>query len=673
MPKLPTVFRVALTVLILSSIIAGARLSTLFPVWAQEGGVADGETGSTNPKPRTDTVTATVPDNLPPSAPILISPPNNSFVTTTTPTFVWEASTDDRGMEDYQLYLDGVLLFDNIPLGDTTTSEYTLDYNSTTDEYSLTVLNPINDGVHTWKIRAIDVMGLGTDSATWTFTLDTLAPSFVLTQVGDVSVSISAQDASTVPTEPLELSDNEPQLVATGEANSTVAVTLTIPGENTQFFTTTIDSNGNWDLQLGVLPRDVVMTLDFIITDQAGHVSVLTGVQFIINQDVIIFPPPSPSPSITPGELEPSPSPGTTIVIPITPVRETVINTAREIVEQLPSPFLQTISSLPPEIQQQIQNAMPVSAVIVSSLIPIATIVSVASQFGWQFSFDLLFKILQALGILPKGKPQGLVFDSETSKGVPFALLTVKNTDQRDVAIYETVVTDVYGIYKGVNLPNGEYQITVSHQEYRFPTHKERPVHLQIGDFYRGEVFVIDDKHQPLFLIPVDPLDGTHRSNWKTRLRLWLAQINRQTIHLAFPLFLISGLLAIVFPSIWNTVVFILYCLIVGVRVTDWFKVPVVSGVVIDDLGQTQMNVAVRLIEVETNQLTSVLMTDEKGVFRFFGKPGLYQLALNKQGYVWAPDGSPLSLFEVDAREKPYHLVATLTRLEQLYQDLFVS
>jgi len=640
------------------------------PIFAQEGGVDDDETITTNPKDRNDVVSATVPDNLPPSPPILISPPNNSYVTTSTPTFVWEASSDDREMDHYQLYLDGVLLFDNIPLNDTSNSEYILDFEPSTNQYSLTVLNSISNGVHTWKVRAYDVMGLSMDSATWTFTLDTLAPNFVVTQIGTATVTISAQDASTIPTSPLELTANEPLIVANGEANSSVAVTLTIPGEASQFFTVLIDSGGNWSLQLGVLPRNVVMTLDFIITDPAGHVSVITGVEFIILQDVIVFPPASPTPGVTPDpDATPTPTPG--IEIPVTPVRETVINIAKEVYGLLPSPLQQTISSLPPGLQDSINRALPISALIVSGLIPLATIVSVATQFGWQFSFDLLLKVLQSLGILPKGKPQGLVFNSETNEGVAFALLTVKSTDQRETPLYETVVSDVHGIYKGMNLPDGEYQITVSHQDYHYPTRKDRPGHLSVGDFYKGELFQIDEKIQPLFLIPVDPLNELRHSTWRTRLRMWLAQLNRHPIPIALPLFVISGILAIVFPSVWNTAVFVIYCFIVGIRVTGWFRVPTVSGVIINDLGELQSNVVVRLTEVATNQLTSVLLSDENGVFRFFGKPAVYQLSLNKQGYVWAPDGSPLSLFEIDATQKNYHLVATLTRLEQIYQELF--
>ena len=51
-----------------------------------------------DPKTEVVTVTAGVLDNIPPTTPILISPTNNSYVTTGYVTFVWKGSTDDNGI-----------------------------------------------------------------------------------------------------------------------------------------------------------------------------------------------------------------------------------------------------------------------------------------------------------------------------------------------------------------------------------------------------------------------------------------------------------------------------------------------------------------------------------------------------------------------------------------------
>ncbi len=663
-------------------LIVGACLLSFFSflspvITAQEGGVDTGEDFQTNPKTRQGYVTATVPDNGPPTTPILIAPSNNSYVTDNTPNFVWKSSTDVSGIDHYRLTLDGVTLFDGIPTSNTSNASYTLTYNGVDDEYTLTPVNTLSDATHTWKITAFDTTNNSTDSATWTFTLDTQAPSFVVNQIGSETVSISAQDINTVPTEPIELEDNEPLLEATGEANSTVHVTLTIPGDPTQTFDVTIAADGTWSLQLGVLPRDVVMSLDFLITDLAGNISYLSGVEFIIPTEVVTLPPgsPSPTPSETPipGVIEPtaspSPSPGV-LTIPTTPVREITVNAIQEFLENVP--FIQNfVDSLPDAVKQFAQDLAPISAVVVATAIPAASLFAIISQFGANISPDLILKILQALGLIPVGKPQGLVFDTESDEGVAFAVLTVTSAPGSEVQLSETVVTDMFGVYKGVNLPAGSYQIQVGHPQYRFPTSHPRPSHLGIAEFYRGEVFNTSGQHQTLFLIPVDPLEAGKSGSLKTRFRLFFARLARQSIYILFPMFLISGILAIIFPTIWNWAIFGFYSVIIGFRVVSWFKTPIVTGVILNESGEPQAHAIVRLTEVETNELASVQLTDKTGTFRFFGKKGIYQLSLNKQGYIWAPNGSPLSLFEVDVREKPYNLVATLSSLDKVYSDLF--
>ncbi|PIQ80594.1 MAG: hypothetical protein COV78_04665, partial [Candidatus Pacebacteria bacterium CG11_big_fil_rev_8_21_14_0_20_34_55] len=79
--------------------------------------------------------------------------------------------------------------------------------------------------------------------------------------------------------------------------------------------------------------------------------------------------------------------------------------------------------------------------------------------------------------------------------------------------IVATLVTDINGIYQGAQLPKGKYIISVSHQDYKFPTDKQRPAYLTIQEFYRGEVFeVTSSDSQQLFLIPVDRLTETHEN-----------------------------------------------------------------------------------------------------------------------------------------------------------------
>jgi hypothetical protein len=640
-------------------------------------------------------VTATVPDNEGPTTPILISPSNNSYVTTNKPTFVWRASTDASGISHYIMSLDGSTLFGSIPTSATDNSEYTLTYNAINTEYSLTPKTGLAEGSHTWKIRAVDGTGTGTDSATWTFTIDTQSPSFVLTQIGDASVSISAQDVSTIPTSPVELGANSPLLTATGEANSSVAVTLVIPGDPTQNFSVAIDGSGNWSLQLGILPRDVVMTLNFTITDQAGNVSVLNGVEFIIPTPVIIIPPtPTPTPSPTPdpeASPTPTPDPGATplptpeatpipgaIVIPVIPPDEILNELLQETLEILPEPLADFLREAPEIITEAVINTAktvaPVGAAVATAAAPTIGIFSLLSQLGQDFSWKVLLRLLQALGLLPKKRPQGLVFNSQTNEPVAFALLTFKNiADDTNQPIVETVVSDVYGIYQGLSLPTGRYSIAVSHQDYSFPTLKPRPSYLSFLEFYKGETFsVTSETKEQLFLIPVDPREEatTTKRSWKAVWKILAARFNLSD--LVWPLFIFSLAIAVFFPSWVNWLIVAMYVFILTRRFLLNNRVPTVAGLVTDSSNQPLPNAIVRLSLAESNQVVQLLMTDEKGEFKAYVPRDVYQINVVKQGYVWAREqAATLSFEQVDNRQETPYLAITLTPAEDIYTDLF--
>ncbi|MBD3279486.1 MAG: hypothetical protein GF390_02115 [Candidatus Pacebacteria bacterium] len=633
-------------------------------------------------------VSATVPDNQAPSTPILIAPSNNSYLTTNTPTFIWEECTDDRGMDHYELYLNGSLHFNNIPLVDTDNSQFTLDYDAGTGRYSLTPKTSLADATYTWKIRAVDLLDNYADSVTWTFTVDTLAPNFTLTQIGSETVSISAQDASTVPSEPIELTTNEPLLVANGEANSTVVLVVTIPGDPNQTHTTTINGSGNWSKQLGILPRDVVIVLDFTITDQAGHVSVLNDVPFIIRTQYFFQPTQTPVPSPTPTLhplVTPSPTPLIALTptlsptpakpplplpsIPAIPPKEIVHEVVQEISERMP-PSITTALTQAPEVikkvfNQTLKTLAPVANLVLVTAIPAIGLISLLLQFGSRLSLDFLTKLLQIIGLLPLGKPQGVVFDSETYQPVPFALLTFYQHQQgQDVLIGETVVTDDQGIYQGVQLPPGEYRLTVQHQDYLFPSQKKRPAHLSIKDYYLGEVFTIDStEKQQFFLIPMDAVNPASRYSIKTRARLALTRLARFNHHLIWPLFIISGALAIIFRSLWNTIVFILYSLALAKRAQTWFSVADITGLVVDQQGQPIKQAIVKLSKAQTNRVTAVTSSDQDGKFSFRDQQGKYQLQAYKQGWQEVTDQPAMVLSELNTTQEPQQAVVVMKKV----------
>lgn len=651
---------------------------------------------SADPETESVTVSATVPFNEPPSTPILISPANNSYIAVNKPTFIWQASTDSDGhIDHYQLSLDGTPYFDNIPTTNTDNADYTLTYNASTQRYTLVVKAALSEGLHTWKIRATDNYTKGTDSATWSFTIDTQAPAFVLTQIGDVATSISNQDASTIPSEPIEVGVNEPQLLGNGEINSTVVLTVVIPGQSNQTFTNTTDINGNWGEQLGILPRGETITLNFTITDQAGNVSFLTGVQFFIKELVIIFPPaspsPSPSPISSPGPSpspsgtpipgaspspipsipprRPSPTPSPFISIPYTPPREVISEALREAAEAPPIQAL--IASIPEALTKTLKAAAPFSAIVVASAMPLITLASLATQFGSRFSIQLLFRLLQALGLLPGGKPQGFVYDSKTHQGVAFALITITRAETKTTVggFLETVVTDVNGVYRNLSLPPGDYRLVVAHQEYFFPTVQPRPNYLISRDFYRGEVFTVSDQKESIyFMIPLDPIKESSKSTWKHYFRIWLNRLSRYSLTLSMflllPTFLLTGVLTILYPTVWNYLILAFYTLSLGIKSISWFRIPTITGKVIDTLGKPIPFAIIRLIDLANNDLTSVLSSDDEGNFHAFVPKKQYQLNVVKPGYIWSENGGMGNMYIIDATKEPKHVIVTLEKLQ---------
>lgn len=702
-----------------------ACVITLVPgSFAQEGGIGPGEDFGTNPKDRENTVTATVPDIIAPSIPILVSPTNNSSVNTAKPPFVWQGSTDNVGVDHYVLYLDGSIYIDDIPITATDTSSYTLTVSG--NEYTLTPKNNINNGTHTWKVQAVDAAENIRDSATWSFTIDTQAPTLVITQIGEESTSISSQDSSTLPDPYLEIDENEPTIAGTTEANTSIQLTLIIPSQSNQVYNFDSNGSGNWSVDFPILPREQVLTMNFIVTDDVGNVTVLNDVKFLIKQQ-FIFGTPTNTPTVTPTSTPPAPTlsptpeptlpPGVTATqTPIATLTSTPIPGIILTPTNPPSPFtppglpnagliniteiirsifpnIQPIPYTPPkEVLQNVINAVipeavteaipevvkdiarelaPAGSALVVSTLPLTATVALASQFGWGLSLQILIRILQALGILPPPRPQGLVFNSQTEDPVPFAILNIQKIGT--VTTQEVVVTNTDGVYGGISFSPGKYKISVQQQEFLFPTARPRPQYLSMYEYYKGENFEIksNDKEQ-LFLIPLDPIrntldQSTSRFSW-TLVRERLIRISSFFI---FPLFFLSLFIYIFYPTVVNGLVTLAYICILALRVFKLLKIPRLTGQVVDEQGNPLANVFVRIMEAQSSQLVALLLTDHEGKFKAFLPKDLFHITFVKSEYLWVEKDKPQQLLTFDTRKQRQHIVAVMKKADEVYAQMF--
>lgn len=463
--------------------------SPSFHVSAQSGGIEPGETGQTNPKSRQPKVTATILDNGPPTTPILIAPENGSTIRVSKPHLVWKASTDVGGIDKYDVYVDGILLFPAVPTYSVDTNLYTLIYDPVTTYYTLMPKQVINDGTHTWKVVVFDDVGNTNVSVTWTFTIDTTAPHIILTDIGSIPVSISSQDLSTVPTVPIQINETNPLLQGTGEAGAFVDMVLRFEnGDPSQTYSFTVASDGTWQLQLSALPINTVFYLDFTITDVMGNISLLENIPVIVKPGAVVSSP-TPTPDPTFPYIPLPQDPFTPIPIELPPV-----------IEQL-------IPDIPPAIQRATEKTlldnMIVPILITTILLtrftllifPLRSLISLA----WIKS---ALKVLFFLPFVSKSK-RVAVFDHATGTPIPFIPISFFKHNNSRIKNELVGFTDRRGFMYEIP-EQGTWNVTIDASKTTFPTTITKPESMSIFELYRGEVISFDDTDYPYLIIPVN-------------------------------------------------------------------------------------------------------------------------------------------------------------------------
>ncbi|MCD8484106.1 hypothetical protein LRY60_00610 [Candidatus Woesebacteria bacterium] len=263
-------------------------------VFAQQG-VLPGEVVQTNPKDRPVEVTASVPPQGAPPAPILVRPENNDIYRTGKILFQWKGVDHVSAIDRYELYLNGQLKFGPIHITNQETDDYILTYNATENLYSLQLKQEaaLADGVYTWKIRVIDTNDRGTDSTTWTFTIDSTPPPIIVTEIDKDPYAISASDPSTFPTEPISVRDRSPVIRGNSETGSELEVVVRYPdGTIWHMYTTEVLSGGGFVINFSNVPLDTVMHLTITAIDPATNTTVLDAIDLIYRSPEIVIPLP---------------------------------------------------------------------------------------------------------------------------------------------------------------------------------------------------------------------------------------------------------------------------------------------------------------------------------------------------------------------------------------------
>lgn len=461
----------------------------------QAQGILPGETAD-EPKERSATVTATVPDIIPPTAPVLIAPENGS-AHTQTPSFSWQASTDEIGVVGYDMYLDGEVWLSDLGVDSESTASYALVYDGLSDSFTLTLSNNLADGTHTWKIVAKDLADNQTSSTTWSFSQDTQAPTFVIDTIDSISVAISATDPSTVPSSTLTITNNEPVLTGHGEANSTFVLRVVRQENQAQVdeLTGSIDGTGAWSLHLNTLPRDVTLELNFTITDAFGLVSTLNHVLIRLPSPVVVVEVP------VVGE----------VVVPATPPQEIISTTVRElqlavytdlqtqlefiiepvlpILEPIKQPVAETLTVLTSTSAEHAKVLSPLwythlLALLALILLPLLKTVLIVLPQSRAISLSTLLEVFRVVGLWPDHRPPaGICVQSDTLEPLAGAIITYVDVDNHTVLAH--VVSDNRGYFAYTGVTSSQLDCTINSQRLAWLS---RPPVLKPLDWYEGEV-----------------------------------------------------------------------------------------------------------------------------------------------------------------------------------------
>ncbi len=410
-------------------------------------------------------VTAGVPDIIKPSAPILISPDNNSQINIAIPDFIWIGSTDNVEVAYYRLWVDGSIMYDLIDPSSIVNGVFTL--NS---------LHPLADGQHFWQVEAVDTSGNSSFSAIWYFIIDTLAPAFSIDQIGQLPVDFTAPSDLTE-SGLLIVHTNSPVLHGTGEPGAQVKLIIVLPDGQTIVIDFVIGPDGVWTTQLPQLPENATISLSFIIQDAAGNISMIQNLQFMIiaSPKTVGSPPPL--------------------------IFQTIADQTTKMASVVTSLRSYAKSRLPNLGYSE--YLMLLIWLIITLMIGLAYL---TSRLGRKPNFGQMKEFLWILRWWPiHARWFGLVYELPERHRFASARISIYLINNEEIAQeVDRKLSNQHGRYQLTELEPGKYQISVQHPAGLFPCLEKKPKHGHWQNFYQSEKFEIKEKETiPVVGIPL--------------------------------------------------------------------------------------------------------------------------------------------------------------------------
>lgn len=269
---------------------------------------------------------------------------------------------------------------------------------------------------------------------------------------------------------------------------------------------------------------------------------------------------------------------------------------------------------------------------------PIAAIVSTVGLLSTIPGFGTrIVNLIFSIPFYRRRRPWGIVYDSETKEPIDPAYVTVYNADTN--AIIDTKITDINGRY-GFLLPVGNYKMVAQKTHYVFPSQKlmNKQSDDVYNDLYFGDVFSVTgtgDDNAVILNMPMDRTETDWNQEEKQRMGIWnfFTRNTKLWAKISFTLFVLgfafSVYALIVYPTIWNIIVFSLYLAFTLMQIVGFG--PVAIGTITDRLGNPIPHAVVRVWNAHLGTQIAQRVANEKGQYYLLVSKGDYYVTVDSK------------------------------------------
>lgn len=238
------------------------------------------------------------------TAPILITPVDDSLTNNRFEKFSWNTSTPDASISHYTLYIDDIIVSSYIP------------HSTAIDGViSPTLSTPIPDGKHTWYVIAYSTGNTSATSETRTLYVDATIPIIILQAVDKNTMYWASNDPYTIPSfqdRHLTVTTKKPLLSGKVEALSNLKLSLICPPASILCQNMSIiinDPDGEWKHRFYGLIPNITYSAFLSATDAAGNSNIFPEFTITYTPTPLISLPFLPKPTPTPTPTTPATSP----------------------------------------------------------------------------------------------------------------------------------------------------------------------------------------------------------------------------------------------------------------------------------------------------------------------------------------------------------------------------